>query len=59
KRSLSVVPFTNENYPKSQIAETLLERGERVFLADIYLDKNDGRKNRIIYGEIFEFPPLD
>lgn len=59
RKSLSTVPFTNEIYPKGQIAETLLTKGERLFLADIYLDRNSGRKNRILDGEILGFPPLD
>lgn len=59
KKSLSTVPFTNENYPKGQIAETFLADRGRIFLADIYLDKNSGRKNRILDGDTLGFPPLD
>ncbi|MGL4404015.1 MAG: hypothetical protein ACRCTS_09910 [Fusobacteriaceae bacterium] len=59
RKSLSTVPFTNEIYPKGQIVETLLVNGERIFLADIYLDRNSGRKNRILEGDILEFPPVD
>lgn len=57
KKSLSTVPFINENYPKGQIAETLLINNERIFLADIYLDRNSGRGNRIFDGEVMRFPP--
>lgn len=59
KRSLSTVPFINDEYPKGQIVETFVNKGERLFLADIYMDKNSGKKNRIYDGEVLGFPPLD
>lgn len=56
QKSITTMEFRNENYPMGQIIVTDLQDKKKVFEADIHLNRNSMKLNRISDGNILIFP---
>ncbi|MGL4687845.1 MAG: hypothetical protein ACRCVS_04075 [Fusobacteriaceae bacterium] len=55
KKTLNTVGFINKKYPMGKIVEINLENNNEIFEANIFLKKNDRKKNKIMNGERVNF----